>query len=373
MIDDQGYDARCAEYETVANQIEAGGDTITITGVGCSLKVWSGALEISSGKTHLPQKDRVAKLYRGTHKVKSIIILSDDGNITFKAAEWCISQNIQVVVIDNMCRVLLLTGDSERDAKLRRLQYQAGDTGMSGYFARELIRRKTLAQINVLKSMPDRYEEQEHVFFAGQWIPVTGSMTRLPDEPIWKVLEDGLVDLAHMNEIETIMTLEGRLAYHYWSVFIGLPIKWKPKDEKVVPPHWKSITERMSSLSWSNARYAVSPFHSALNYGYAVLKSQVLRSILSVGLDPSCGFLHADKDGRDSLCYDLMEPHRAQVDQLVLKLFSDTTFTKGMVIPLESGECKLNPQFARTVVLTCKVPQRNIDATVKWVAGVLQS
>jgi CRISP-associated protein Cas1 len=366
------YGEQCAKYEGIADGISST-DTIVITGIGCSLKVWSGALEISSGKTHIPQKDRVTKLYRGMHSTRRIIILSDDGSVSLSAVEWCISQDIQVVVIDNMCRILLTTGDTERDAKLRRLQYQADDTGLAGYIARELVRKKTLAQIATLKTLPESRQEQEYVFFAGQRIPFGSSWERLPSEPVWKLLEGGLEDLAHMNEIETIMALEGRLAYHYWNAFIGLPINWDKRWSHKVPPHWKKVTGRMSTLSSSRtARYATNPFHSALNYGYAILKTQVLRSILSTGLDPSCGFLHSDKVGRDSLCYDLMEPHRLQIDQLVFKLFSDTTFTKGMVIPLESGECKLNPQFARTIVLTCSVPQKSIDATVQWIVDVLR-
>jgi CRISP-associated protein Cas1 len=365
MMDGQEYDAQCAEYETIADQIEAGSDTITITGVGCSLKVWNGALEISSGKTHIPQNDRVAKLYKGTHNIKSIIILSDDGNITLRAAEWCTSQDIQVVVIDNMGRILLMTGDSERDAKLRRLQYQADDTGIAGHIARDLIRRKTLSQIETLKVLSEyKYKRVFKEYRA----------LRTWDKPVWDVLEKHLSTLPHMNSIETILMFEARVAMIYWNTFLGVPIRWRPKDERIVPPHWKSITERGSSLSGGiRARYAISPFHSALNYGYAILKTQVLRSILSLGLDPSCGFLHADKVGRESLAYDLMEPHRPQVDQLMLKLFVETTFRKGMVIPLESGECKLNPQFARTVVLTCRVPQRDIDITTKWIVGMLQS
>jgi CRISPR-associated protein Cas1 len=366
MTDGQEYDTQCVKYETVADLVEAGSDTITITGVGCSLKVWGGALEISSGKTHIPQMDRVTKLYRGTHKVKSIVILSDDGNITLRAAEWCISQDIQVVVIDNMSRTLLMTGDSESDAKLRRLQYQANDTGMSGFIARELVRMKIVAQMSVMKSVSEvRYRKVMKRYWANSdW-----------DKPPQDYLENLLVELDSATDVRAILIIEAHAAQEYWSAFKGLPISWEAKYSKKVPPHWKAITGRISTLSSgiSAARYATNPFHSALNYGYALLKSQVLRSILSVGLDPSCGFLHADKDGRDSLAYDLMEAYRPQVDQLVLKLFMETTFRKGMVIQLESGECKLNPQLARTVVLTCRVPQRDVDAAAKWVAGVLQS
>jgi CRISP-associated protein Cas1 len=367
------YGEQCAIYDGIADAISST-DTIAITGIGCSLKVWSGALVITSGKTHIPQKDRVTKLYRGVHSINRIIILSDDGYVSLSAIEWCVSQNIQVVVIDNMGRILLTTGDTDREAKLRRLQYQAGDTGMDGYIARELIQMKTLSQIQTLKHLPRRSlrYNQGFVFSSSKRIPVSNTMSNSISD-ILKILEDGLVELSDMRDINAIMKLEGRLAFSYWNALIGLPIKWDKKVAHKVPPHWKEIGERMSTLSSGNtARYATNPFQSALNYGYAVLKTQVLKSVQSAGLDVSCGFLHSDKVGRDSLCYDLMEPHRPQVDQMVYKLFSALTFTKGMVIPLETGECKLNPQFARLIVVRCSVPQKDIDATVRWVADTLR-
>jgi CRISP-associated protein Cas1 len=369
------YNVQSDKYETAADKIEIDCDTITVTGVGCSIRTWGDALEVSSGKTHIPQKDRVTKLYRGTHKVKRIVILSHDGYVTLKAAEWCVSQNIQVVVIDNLCRILLLSGDSECDATLRRAQYQSDDTGISGYIARELVRRKTLAQIEVLKSLPSHAMiEGRIIVMNGQKVTMKAKGELIYGDLIWQAFEDGLSELSNMNDINMIRLFEARLALRYWSYFVGIPISWVSKNKKIVPPHWKTITGRMGTMSSVNsARYAINPFHSALNYGYAVLKSQVMRSIQAAGLDPSCGFLHADKEGRDSLVYDLMEPHRSQVDKLVLRLFMTTTFSKGMVILLESGECKLNPQFARSVVLNCSVPQNDIDDTVKWIVDMLHS
>lgn len=54
-----------------------------------------------------------------------------------------------------------------------------------------------------------------------------------------------------------------------------------------------------------------------LNYGYAILEGDVRRVLTMQGFDVTCGFLHADKDGRDSLVFDVMEPCRPLVDGLV--------------------------------------------------------
>ena len=63
--------------------------------------------------------------------------------------------------------------------------------------------------------------------------------------------------------------------------------------------------------------------NSMLNYSYAILASEVLKSLHMFGLDPYAGFLHADLYGRTSLVFDVMEEFRQQiVDKSVLKLIN---------------------------------------------------
>lgn len=68
--------------------------------------------------------------------------------------------------------------------------------------------------------------------------------------------------------------------------------------------------------------------NSMLNYGYAILASEITKSILVNGLDPYCGFLHFDMDGRTSLTFDLIEPFRQQiVDKTVIGLVNKKRIT----------------------------------------------
>lgn len=57
-----------------------------------------------------------------------------------------------------------------------------------------------------------------------------------------------------------------------------------------------------------------------LNYGYALLESECLRVINSVGLDSHVGFLHEMNPGKRSLAYDLQEPFRFLVDIAVINI-----------------------------------------------------
>ena len=51
-----------------------------------------------------------------------------------------------------------------------------------------------------------------------------------------------------------------------------------------------------------------------LNYGYAVLLSTVLQKLFGVGLDPTFGISHVERERSTPLAYDLMEQFRPCVD-----------------------------------------------------------
>lgn len=62
-------------------------------------------------------------------------------------------------------------------------------------------------------------------------------------------------------------------------------------------------------------------FNASLNYGYGILYNEVERACLIAGLDPFLGYLHADRAGRRSFVYDVIEQFRQPVvDQAVITL-----------------------------------------------------
>ena len=90
-----------------------------------------------------------------------------------------------------------------------------------------------------------------------------------------------------------IMGLEGKASSEYWSgvkYFIPKEIKFEYR------------TKRPTDL-----------LNSMLNYGYAILASEITKSILVNGLDPYCGFLHFDIYNRKSLTFDLIEPFKQHI------------------------------------------------------------
>lgn len=59
-----------------------------------------------------------------------------------------------------------------------------------------------------------------------------------------------------------------------------------------------------------------------LNYGYAVLRAQVARSLCACGLHPALGLQHHNKYSNFPLADDLMEPYRPFVDAVVVQLLN---------------------------------------------------
>lgn len=143
--------------------------------------------------------------------------------------------------------------------------------------------------------------------------------------------------------------IEARAANVYFKAWRGLEMNWKSTSRHLIPPQWRVIGPRESFLSQRN-RHATHPVNAMLNYAYRMLESQVRIAAVATGLDPTIGFLHANREGRVALVYDLMEPLRPKVDRAVLRLVTSTRFTPRDFLLTETGRCRLHPEFSRRVI-----------------------
>jgi CRISPR-associated protein Cas1 len=57
--------------------------------------------------------------------------------------------------------------------------------------------------------------------------------------------------------------------------------------------------------------------NALLNFGYAIVRSAVARAVVAVGLNPSLGVFHSNKNNPFCLVDDMMEPYRPFVDEAV--------------------------------------------------------
>ncbi|MBQ9439139.1 MAG: type II CRISPR-associated endonuclease Cas1 [Paludibacteraceae bacterium] len=106
--------------------------------------------------------------------------------------------------------------------------------------------------------------------------------------------------LAWCNEVRSgdADNLEARAAAYYWrNVFPDIPGFIRGREE--APPN------------------------NLLNYGYAVLRAVVARSLVASGLLPTLGIHHHNRYNAYCLADDIMEPYRPYVDKLVIEVMRE--------------------------------------------------
>lgn len=108
------------------------------------------------------------------------------------------------------------------------------------------------------------------------------------------VSTDKLEYLIRQVKSDDSTNVEGRAAAYYWDCIFG-------------------------DLSFIRHRFGAPP-NNMLNYGYAILRAIVARSLIGSGLFPTIGIHHRNKYNPYCLADDIMEPYRPFVDSLILGL-----------------------------------------------------
>lgn len=78
--------------------------------------------------------------------------------------------------------------------------------------------------------------------------------------------------------------------------------------------YWKNLFGNIPGFI--RDREGVTP-NNLLNYGYAILRAVIARSLVASGLLPTLGIHHHNKYNAYCLADDIMEPYRPYVDQLI--------------------------------------------------------
>lgn len=84
--------------------------------------------------------------------------------------------------------------------------------------------------------------------------------------------------------------------------------------------YWQNIFRQYIEF---NRHRAGEPPNNLLNYGYAILRAIVARSLVSSGLLPTLGIFHRNKYNAYCLADDIMEPYRPFVDLIVYGIVAE--------------------------------------------------
>lgn len=84
--------------------------------------------------------------------------------------------------------------------------------------------------------------------------------------------------------------------------------------------YWKNIFEELDYFK--RERIGEAP-NNLLNYGYAILRAIIARSLVMSGLLPTLGIHHHNRYNAYCLADDIMEPYRPYVDELVVNIIRE--------------------------------------------------
>ncbi|MDO5849412.1 MAG: CRISPR-associated endonuclease Cas1 [Methanobrevibacter sp.] len=244
-------------------------------------------------------KQKGEEIYRISARKVTDITISGKGKISFDAISLISKKDIPVIGINYFGQIEYIITSPNGDITLKKEQYKCSDNQKGAILAKKFILSKlknqkaTLRTLNKNKKIP-KVKEKEYA--------INRSI---------KDLEK--LKLEDSNIKNKIMGIEGKSSAEYWnaiSLILPEKINFKNRNQKPIND----------------------VVNSALNYGYAILASQITQSIIRKRLDPYCGFLHADRNRRASLTFDIIEEFRQQiVDKTVLKLVNKGKLTENQI------------------------------------------
>ena len=274
---------------------------LLITGFGTSINVDKRKLIITN-----KLKDTRLEFY--PHKINhdGIIIDGHTGNITFEAMRWLSKHNINLTLLNWNGQLLAnVMPEQPKSGKLRIKQYQKYlDSTDRFEIALKIVQAKVEHSLNLLEELSRFYEsvdvakirkaaEKENLF-------LLSIMKNSKKQDISK-------------SIKQLMTYEGRIAGIYHDNLVKIFNELYPEF---------NFTGRKNKSSSRNYN-ASDEINALLNYGYAILESEIRKAINGIGLDYSIGFLHEINQSRTPLVYDVQELFRWFIDISVIQLLEE--------------------------------------------------
>jgi len=316
-------------------------EPLILCGHGVSLRINNGALLVRDGLTHYPQAEETYRFFKGDPALPPrIIMLDGSGVLSFDVLTWLAQQSVALVHVDWKGDVLAVTEPQGYAADRRKVQWQVetrADNERRMAFSTGLITRKLVRSVETLEcSVPASRRRDLAIEKA------TLGLEQLRSQP--------------PNDITALRLVEATCASAYFGAWRGVVMKWKATARCPVPDDWRVFSSRTSLANGRKLKNvnASHPLNAMLNYGYAVLQSQLQVRAVAEGFDPTLGIMHHGRRDAPAYVFDLMEPERPRVDAAILAFVAEHTFTGADFTITEDGVCRLSPQLARRIAsLSC--------------------
>jgi CRISPR/Cas system-associated endonuclease Cas1 len=193
-------------------------------GYGIKIRVDRGHLIFEDG---IGADRHRARLSRVRHGLRRLVVIGSDGFVSLSALRWLADQDASFVMLDRDGSVLATTGPVRpSDARLRRAQALAHQSGAALTISRELISQKLSGQERLARDL-------------------------LQNEPGAKLIASARVDLTKAQTTGAIRVLESQAAHAYWALWRTVPVMFPTNDLKRMPGHWHTFGTRISPLTGS--------------------------------------------------------------------------------------------------------------------------
>jgi len=291
---------------------------VTLFGYGIKIHVDRGHLAIQDG---IGPVRREARLPRVGHGLRRLVVIGSDGFVSLSALRWLADQDVSFSMLERDGSVLATTGPvRSSDARLRRAQALAHQSGVALEISKDLLDKKLTAQEQLVREKLQNSGAANRIAEMRRGLPICQS-------------------------IDALRPLEALAAKGYWAAWRNVRVDFPTRDLGRVPEHWRTFGTRESPLT-ASPRLAVNPPNAMLNYLYALLESEARLAAAALGLDPGLGVMHFDSPSRDSLASDLMEPIRPRVDAYVLDWIARGPLRREWFFEQRDGNCRLMASFA---------------------------
>lgn len=255
---------------------------------GCFVSKHQGRLRVEKDKQRL---DEVPIMH-----LEQLLIVSNGVGLSSDVVRACCEEGIPIHFLNGHAGddygTLFASGLTGM-ALTKRAQLRAYEDDRGLALAKAFVSGKILSQANMLRYAAKYRKETAAELYQALQLAAIEVLDPLPT--IGRIA--GVISEATRA---ALMGSEGQAAARYWQAVA-----------QIIP----------AELEWPGraTQGARDPFNQALNYAYAVLRSQVRVALLLAGLEPNAGFLHADRPGKPSLTLDLIEEFRqAVVDRTLI-------------------------------------------------------
>jgi CRISPR-associated endonuclease Cas1 len=276
-------------------------ETIVMGGYGEKLTVENGNLYVYR------ELEEPIILQAGAHAIKEIIYILSIGKPTKNVLEWIHREKIILMVFNKYGEIILFSSPSAvSDKELLLRQATLPEEGKIAY-GRHILRQRLLEQSATLRKYQHMLQNVEE------------KAAELDDMAYW-IAFSGNEDL---RSRDTLMLKKKQAGETYFECWKQMEIQWQDKD--LVPTHWRIYDTNYDAGQFSpgNANH---PVNALLTFVYGILAVRVKLACIARGLDVHLSFLYKLQNDREHLVYDLMEPMKAHMEDLVLSYLKNHSF-----------------------------------------------